>query len=89
MSRCGATLTPRAAEAVEAIGVEVCRQCAASGRDVTVPTIERVLRQLQAHRPGCGCGLCAAAASVSADRVFDVVASWERSVRRRRARALR
>jgi hypothetical protein len=76
----------RAAE--EAIAVEVCRQCAASGRDVTVPTIERVLQQLQAHRPACGCGLCAAAATVSADGVFGVVSSWQRSVRRR-VRAVR
>jgi hypothetical protein len=75
----------RSTECAELVAVEVCRQCQASGRrDITATMIERVLHQLQAHRPDCRCGLCEAAAKESADQVYRVVSSWQRSTSRRR-----
>ena len=53
LNRNGATLTPvRATEATELVAVEVCRQSEDSGQDISVGMVERVLHQLQAHRPG-------------------------------------
>ena len=48
----------RAADAVEAIAVEVFRQCECSGQLVSMPVITRVLEQLRSHRSSCRCGLC-------------------------------
>ena len=57
MSRCGATLTAvRAADAVEAIAVEVFRQAESSGQLVTMSLINRALEQLKGigRRAGAG-----------------------------------
>ena len=49
----------RAANAVEAIAVEVFRQAESSGQLVSnMSMIDRVFEQLRAHRPRCRCGLC-------------------------------
>jgi hypothetical protein len=47
----------RAAEATEAIAVEVFRQCECSGQPVSMAVINRALHQLRSHRPACSCGL--------------------------------
>jgi len=70
----------RAADAVEAIAVEIFRQCECSGQPVSMPLINRVLEQLRSHRPSCRCGLCEAAAKVKADRVYRTAQVWHRSV---------
>ena len=59
MSDSGATLTAmRAADAVEAVAVEVFRQCECSGQLVSMAMVARVLEQLRSHRASCRCGLC-------------------------------
>jgi hypothetical protein len=80
----------RAADAVEAIAVEVFRQCERAGQPVTMSTISRVLDRLRAHRPACACGLCGeTAAKARPDRVFRTASIWQRSVSVTRARAAR
>ena len=82
-SRCGhatgATLSDvRAAEATEAIAVEVFRQCERSGQLVSMTVINRALNQLRAHRPTCKCRLCGETlAKARADRVYRVAARWQ------------
>jgi hypothetical protein len=79
----------RAADAVDAIAVEVFRQCECSGRAITMSMIERALEHLRGYRPSCRCGLCTAAAKVAADRVYRVATTWQRSVIATRARMAR
>ena len=63
----------RAADAVEAIAIEVFRQCECSGQPVSMPVIDRVLDQLRRHRSSCRCGLCGeTVAKARADRVSSV-----------------
>ena len=84
----GASFTPvRAAEATEAIAVEVFRQCECSGQPVSMAVINRALHQLRSHRPACSCGLCGeTVAKVKADRVYRTASMWQRSVVATRAR---
>jgi hypothetical protein len=90
-SRCGATLTGvRAADAVEAIAVEVFRQAESSWQLVTMSLINRAVEQLQRHRSSCRCGLCGeTVAKAKPDKVFRTASVWQRSVLATRARALR
>jgi hypothetical protein len=91
LNRRGATLTAvRAADAVEAIAVEIWRQCECSGQLVSMAVINRALNQLRAHRPTCKCGLCGETfAKAKADRVYRTASVWQRSVIATRARATR
>jgi hypothetical protein len=80
----------RAADAVEAIAVEVFRQCECSGQPVTMSVINRALNQLRAHRPACRCGLCGeTVAKARPDRVFVTASIWQRSTAASRARMTR
>jgi hypothetical protein len=79
----------RAADAVEAIAVEIFRQCECSGQPVTMSMIERALEQLPGHRRSCRCGLCEAAAKVKADRVYRTASIWQRSATASRVRMAR
>jgi hypothetical protein len=45
----------------------------AAGKPITLGTVEQHLDELLAHQPGCGCGLCAAAATVRPWGVWMVV----------------
>ena len=49
-----------------------------SGQPLTMSMIERALHRLRAQRPSCRCGLCEAAAKVSADRVYRAATTWQR-----------
>ena len=75
----GSTLSDvRAAEATEAIAVEVFRQRECSGQLVSMTVINRALNQLRAHRPTCKCRLCGeTVAKARADRVYRVAARWQ------------
>lgn len=87
----GATLgAVRTADAVEAIAVEVFRQCECSGEPVTMSVIDRALEQLRGHRRSCQCGLCGeTAAKATAERVYRTAWIWQRSVATTRARMTR
>jgi hypothetical protein len=68
----------------------VFRQAESSGQLVSMNMINRVLEQLQGHRPSCKCGLCGEmVAKAKADRVFRTASVWQRSVLATRARAMR
>jgi hypothetical protein len=56
----------RAVECAEILALDVFNR--ADGRPVTMSMVLRRLGELATHRPDCGCGLCSAAARVSADR---------------------
>ena len=80
----------RAADAVEAIAVEIFRQAESSGQPVTMSMINRAVEQLQRHRPSCRCGLCGdVVAKARPDRVFVQARVWQRSVSATRARMTR
>jgi len=85
----GATLSDvRAAEATEAIAVEVFRQRECSGQLVSMTVINRALNQLRAHRPTCKCRLCGeAVAKARADRMYRVAARWQHNATGRPDRA--
>jgi hypothetical protein len=86
----GATLIGlRAADAVEAIAVEVFRQCEWSGQPVSMRVITRVLDQLRSHRSACRCGLCGETAlKARPDRVYRTASIWQRSVAATRAQMM-
>jgi hypothetical protein len=72
----------RAADAVEAIAVEVFREAESSGQLVTMSMINRAVEQLQGHRPSCRCGLCGeVAAKAKAERVYRTAWASRRSIR--------
>jgi hypothetical protein len=80
----------RAADAVEAIAVEVFQQAECSGQLVSMPMVSRVIDQLASHRPTCRCGLCGeVVVKARPDRVFVQAQVWQRSVSATRARATR
>jgi hypothetical protein len=77
----------RAADAVEAIAVEIFRQCGCSGQPVSMSVINRALEQLGAHRPSCRCGFCGeVVAKAQADQVYRTASIWQRSAAATRAR---
>ena len=87
LNRSGATLTP--VRAVEATELLACDMFNTGGRQITLGDVERYLRQLRGHLPGCDCGHCEAARLARADRVLMIVRVWQRQLAVTRVRALR
>ena len=55
----------------------------------TLGDVERHLAALRAHAPGCGCGLCSAAAHVRPLGVWLILSEWMRGTASTRRRAAR
>ncbi len=70
-----------------AVAVDIFNQADRSGERITLGTVERRLAELASHPPDCGCGVCTAAANVTARGVYWIAANWQAqiSVTRRRA----
>ena len=53
----------------------------ANGVPVTERTVSARIDELLGHPPGCGCGLCTAAAKARASHVLILARAWQRAAR--------
>ena len=74
-------------ESAEVLALRIFDQ--AGGEPVTRSTVEAAMTRWRAHRPGCQCGLCDRARTVSVSRVWCVVWGWQASIARTRRLAQR
>ena len=61
----------------------------ADGALVTRADVETAMERWRAHPETCGCGICAAARSVSVSWVYTTVWAWQASIQRTRRLARR
>jgi hypothetical protein len=70
----------RMADADDLVAVDVFNAARATGEAVTMALVRRVIDDLLAHPPECGCGRCEAAAIARVGDVRNIASGWQRAV---------
>ena len=72
--------TRRMADADDLIAVDVFSAAQSTDEPVTMVLVRRVVDDLLAHPPECGCGHCEAAAIARVGDVWNIASGWQRAI---------
>ena len=79
----------RVTECAELIVIDVFNAADKTGEQITLGMVETRLAELLAHKPGCRCGRCEAAAKVRAAHVYRIASAWQGAIAVTNGRAVR
>lgn len=79
----------RKVEASELIAADLFKIAAQNRRRIVFADVEHHLAELASHHRGCECGRCPLVSRVSAQRVYQIAAAWQRQVRAAKVRGMR